>query len=490
MKLQTLRSLAPRKALLPAAMTGLACLFAAPNSQAEVKRLGHWPDSDTRISLDLERVPREQAIYKLAQAAGWSIVIHAPSADPVDIHVKDQPASKVLDLLLLDADYEATRDGTLVSVRRAAKAVSAELPPSAEPKADMPPSAPEPASSRSNSQGVEPPAMPAAPVPPAKPNALEVPAPPELPSIPVSPGSQGRDRDVMGESLRINKGEVVDDVSVMGGSLDVYGTVTGDINVTGGTVRIHQGAHVHGDVSAIGGDIRVENGGRIDGEIEVMGGSVRRGEKAIIGGTVHGTGASHSDTGTQADKEDDSKDPGASVQQVAKQIGRRDIAGEVGSAFARMALLFVLGTMLLALAPERMEGLKTELVARPMRSFAMGILGVLGGMAAFLLLCITVIGIPFALLGMLAVFLMVVGSMCAVLETVGRALTRHKTQNPYVHLAVGCGLLLGVSAIPVLGGLVVSVVVLLAAGVLVSTRGAGYLAKGASNGSPYRTASA
>ena len=121
-----------------------------------------------------------------------------------------------------------------------------------------------------------------------------------------------------------------------------------------------------------------------------------------------------------------------------------------------------------------------------MRSFAMGVLGAMGAVAAFFLLIITVVGIPFALLGVLAAGLALAASGCAVLETVGRALVRHRSQNPYVHLGLGCALFLGVSAIPYLGVLVGIVVALLATGILVSTRGAGLLAKMGRGSQPYR----
>ena len=474
----------------------LAALVATSPAGAAVKRQGTWPEKDPLVSLDVSRASRDEAIHKLAQAAGWSVVVHAPQADPVDVHVKDQPASKVLDLLLLDADYVATRDGTLVSIRRApADAPSATgtspaiaTTPVAPPEAPLPLTIPVVPVVPSPLAPPEPPAPPSPPAAPEPPAAAQAPTPPTPPAPPAPPEERGRDRDVVGENLKIARNEVVDDVSVMGGSLHVYGTVKGDIDVTGGAVHVHEGAHVHGDVSAIGGDIRVDDGGRIDGEVDVVGGSVRRGDKAIIGGDVHGQGQRHSDSGAQGSGDEP---PGAAgrAKMLAVREATRGTAAEVGSAFARMALLFVLGTVLLALAPERMDTLKSELVARPMRTFAMGVLGLLGGGVAFLVLCVTVIGIPFAFLGAIAVTFAVFASMCAVLETVGRALTRHKTQNPYVHLAAGCALFFAVGALPVIGPIVTFVVALLATGLVVSTRAAG-LVNRPLPGSPYRTAAA
>jgi hypothetical protein len=80
----------------------------------------------------------------------------------------------------------------------------------------------------------------------------------------------------------------------------------------------------------------------------------------------------------------------------------------------------------------------------------------------------------------------VLGAMCAVLSVVGEGLLRHKTQNPYVHLAAGCALFVALSAIPWVGGFLVVAVLLMAVGVLVATRCAGLLVKRNGSGSPYR----
>ncbi len=476
-------------------------LALSPEALAKVTRAGAWPEADKKVSLDVSRVPRDEAIRKLAEAAGWSVVVHAPQSDPVDVHVKDQPADKVLDLLLLDADYVATRDGTLVSIQRTAAA--AEAPKKDEPKKDEArgdePKKDE-AKAGADDEDFDPsagiPVPPVSPVPLVPPVAGVPPVPP-LPPLPPGvadapeaddedePHGGVRDGEVMGASLKIAKDEVVDDVSVLGGSLDVYGKVRGDIDVAGGAVRIHEGAHVRGDVSAVGGDIRIEDGARVDGEVVVKGGMVRRGDRAIVGGNVRGHSRSDRGHGNKHPHGGDHDDPAVTGEQMVESK-----AAEVGSAFARMALLFVFGTVLLALAPDRMDNLKAELVARPMRSFAMGVVGLFGVAAAFVLLCVTVVGIPFAVIGALAGALAFAASLCAVLETAGRALVRHKSQNPYVHLAVGCFLFLGLSAIPVLGKIVVISTFLLATGILVTTRLAGLVQKKNGGAAPYRTAPA
>ncbi len=502
-----------------------AGVLATAPALAEVKREGTWPAADPKVSLDVTRAPREEAIRKLADAAGWSVVVHAPSTDPVDVHVKDQPASKVLDLLLLDADYVATRDGTLVSIRRAkveapsAPKPGAMIPAPGKPSdpedpSDVdppdPPDPPEPADVPDPPDPPEPGELPNVampPMPPIPPMPAMPPVPPVPPLPPMAgtasasahpsasasaavkdmPKERGRDVAITGDDLKVSKKQVVRNVSVVGGDIDVYGIVTGSIRAVGGDVHIHPGARIFGGVSSMGGDVRVEDLGRIDGAVNVAGGVLRRSEKAILGGDVKGEVRTFSSGKGDHDDDDDDDDE----MMAAGKSGRRLVeskAAEVGSSFARMALLFVFGTVLLALQTERMDDLKAELVARPMRSFAMGVLGAIGSAAMFLVLCVTVIGIPFALLGALGLFLALAASVCAVLETIGRALVRHRSQNPYLHLGLGCGLFLGATALPWIGPIIGTIVVLLALGVLVSTRGAGLLHKTLRGAQPYRSA--
>ena len=95
----------------------LGAVAVALPAGATVKHEGTWPDADKPVTLDVTAMPRTEALRKLADAAGWSLVVHAPPGDPVEVHVKNTSASKVLDVLLDDGDYVVSRDGNLVSVK-------------------------------------------------------------------------------------------------------------------------------------------------------------------------------------------------------------------------------------------------------------------------------------------------------------------------------------------------------------------------------------
>ncbi|HVY48684.1 MAG TPA: polymer-forming cytoskeletal protein [Minicystis sp.] len=266
------------------------------------------------------------------------------------------------------------------------------------------------------------------------------------------------------------------DVAVLGGSLQVYGTITGDALATGGSIWIHSGARVIGDVKAMGGSIWIEDGASVTGDVGCVGGSVHRASGAHVGGDVHatsgGSGRGHHKKREHARGHDDDA---ASVTPSAPESLSSRLAREAREAVTRTALLFVFGSVLIALLSSRMETLRLQIASRPMRTFATGILGVLAFAGLAVALCVTIVGIPFAVVGALLLFVATAAGVVSVLETAGCALFGHWTKNPYVHLVLGCVLFMLLGAIPFVGGFVKAAVVITGLGAIVATRASGYL---------------
>jgi hypothetical protein len=286
------------------------------------------------------------------------------------------------------------------------------------------------------------------------------------------PTVRGEDRNVLGSNLHVHKGEVVHTVTVTGGNAHLEGTVTGDLVVAGGNAHVDPGARVLGNVSVIGGNLHLEKDARIDGDVGVVGGSIHREEGSFIGGKI--VDNAHDEPGNVSVKVHD----GAVTTKIDKSESKvAKAAHSFGQTMTKMALLFVYGCVLLALATRRMDKLRVEVAARPMRSFAMGIVGAIGALFVFTVACLTIVGIPFAVLALLGAILATYGAMAAVLTTVGAAVLQHKTESPYVHLLFGCALFLVLLAIPYIGGLAAFVVTMISIGTLVTTRGGGILSR-------------
>jgi hypothetical protein len=383
---------------------------------AQARHEGVWPVELKHVSIDATHMTRADAIARLAKDAGWSVVLRdVDDGKTMDLHVTDQPADKVLDVILSDGDWIAKRDGTMITISAAPKKTPGAL-------GGFFPAASESAA------------------PPA-PTAI----------IPAMATTRGEDRMVRGGDLVVGADETVHDVTVFGGSVSIYGTATGNVTVMGGSAYVKKGAHVVGSATAVGGSIDVADGAQVDGDVGVVGGSLDRHKGAKIGGAIH--------------KNDDVR--------IGNSGTGRSILREVSDATTRAAMLFVFGAVLFALAGAKMNALRIEAASRPMRAFALGIVGGLVGLFTIAVLAITVIGIPVAIVLLLLGVFAAYAGICAVLATIGKALIGHKSDNPHVHLLVGCLLFLVSGAIPIVGGLVTLAVVLAGIGVIVATRAAG-----------------
>jgi hypothetical protein len=405
-------------ALAVAAMVLFARLRAA---RADVRLEGDWNGDDKRVTVDADSTSRAHALDLLAEAAGWSIVVRAPLTDQVHLHVKDQSAKDVLSLLLADHDYVARRSGTLVSIDVAKSAA-------------------------------EPPRPPAPPLPPPMASGIV---------------KRGDDRVVFGGKMTIEKDEVVHDVAVYGGKLDVYGTVTGDLAVLGGSAHVHDGAKVTGDATVIGGQMRVDDSADVEHDVSVVGGHLDR--------SANAKGAKAAEK-LLDDKRDDDSTSGRAWRKI------RHWGDDALTSLSASALLFVFGAVVVALATDRSRALRVEIAARPMRTFAMGVVGCIAAIGTLVALCVTIIGIPVALFGVVVFVLAAYVGVSAALTTVGEALLRHRTDSPYAHLALGCALFFVVGLFPWVGTWATVILALVGVGVMVATRAAGLIKSGPRRG--------
>lgn len=208
-------------------------------------------------------------------------------------------------------------------------------------------------------------------------------------------------------------GEVIDgEVVAVFGSVTIEGTVTREVVAVLGSVYLKPGARVDGDVVSIGGSIEQGEGVTIKGE------SVQLGLSPITFGL-----------------------PARSV--ILFAIG----AGWLVSMFTGwiFALLFPSGMLRVGTVVER----------RPAASFFLGVLSVPGFFLALILLCITVIGIPLAiLLPMLYMLVGYVGQLAATAVLGARLSRRSLSEGLMLPLLVGTLFvagLLGVGAVMMVG---------------------------------------
>ncbi len=262
-------------------------------------------------------------------------------------------------------------------------------------------------------------------------------------------GKKGEDLFVT-EDGRVPKGVVVRDVFVWGGTVVIEGTVTGSVAVFGGQARLSGDAYVREDVIAFGGTLEIENGARVDGDVAAVFGKLHRGDKV----DVHCTTCGYEEKNFWKTFFD-------------------DLFGHLTA----VSILWLLGAITVAVGASRVEVLREELERRPLRSFGLGIAAIFGLLLLLATLVVTLIGIPLAILSAVLAVLATYLGFCVLLLAIGRRLVGARSTNPYVHLAIGCGLHFLLLLVPGFGGFLGLLGAIMALGGLVATRGAGLLAR-------------
>ena len=450
---------APMRALLGASSRGraegsvIAMLFSiaallavslgagTAHAQSGLVFEGDWPPRERSVTVSIERAPASEVLRAAAESAGLGLVASLPSDPPVTLHVRNVALRDVVEAVLGDADVTAERTASMLVVRARASDVAAGG--AVEGGADA--------------EGSAEPSEPAEPNEPAK---QAVPAVPEQPPAPPIPSSaRASDRVTFGNDVVVRAGERVRDVVTMGGDVEVYGEVVGEIATMGGDVEVYEGGVVARGVLSMGGDVTIHEGGAIHGEIGTMGGEITREEGSHVGGAA---AQLHIDDDPDEDEDHDDHEHGSAIGRWLDEA--------LGSA-AKHALLFVLGVILLGVFPERIAALQRVIVRAPARAGISGLLGFVGATVLVIVLVVTIIGIPGAVIVALGSFAAVYVGLVAMATVVGAAIPVEFLRNrPILQLGAGILAFYLASLVPVAGAIASVVVAALGFGAVLLTR--------------------
>lgn len=218
--------------------------------------------------------------------------------------------------------------------------------------------------------------------------------------------------------------QTLDSAVTLNGTITVEGVVLSSAFTANGDIRVLPGGRIEGDAVSLTGRVLVEEGGSVLGETVEFGGD---------GIQVSGTGPSA----------------------VARNVGV-DSGSGVGWFFFVLGAMG-LGLLLVLIASGGLKSVGRELTARTGRSALVGLLASMGVPVLFVILLISVVGIPVALLliplvpltAMFGIYALALLTGQRLLETVGR----EKAGDAWAMLA-GVALLGVATLIPVLGVLV------------------------------------
>jgi len=313
-------------------------------------------------------------------------------------------------------------------------------------------------------------------------------------TVPVGETVQG-DLIASAGTVRID-GRVDGDLVATGGEVTVAGTVTGDVLAAAGSTTIS--GEVGGDVRAGTGRARVE--GRIGEDLVLGAGQATVAQGAQIGGDVIvAAGRLRLDgavTGSVLGAVGDytrAGSIGGSEQVTVQQPERERTLTERGlDLLRRYASILVIGVLLLWLVPRAFRGAADAVRGRPLVSFGVGILGVIGVVVllALVVLVTVLVAIGLGLLGLgsltgatvfggtlaagivafLSFLAVAFGAQATVGLGLGRLLFRGEGRsflNGFAALVIGVPAVVLISAIPVAGGWLEALLVLLGLGALV-----------------------
>lgn len=443
------------------------------------------------VSLQYEG-PLKDALKEIAQKGGLNVVVAAPLNETVQVNLTDVSAEEALETVAKVYRLEVTHEGKLWVIRPAGAA------PKAEAVAPVVPVAP---------------AVPAPPVPPVPPMPAVGSADPDavrdhadqirdeaerareeaeaMREAAQEQAEDARERaqelaeakreeaQAMAEHARAQaevaraQAEVLKQRVGTGGPVHVEkGTVVDTAVAYGGPVVVEEGAIVEGDAVSFGGDVILEKDALVRGDAVAFGGSVVKGEGAEVrgdavnfGGTGLGSAMARSMVKTQRAQDVTSSSDGA------KSSGGSAAGNRVAAFLLQFAVLFGLGFLMTMFAPQRMKAIEANIRAEPVKNGLAGFLGLLAAIPATVLLVLTLVGIPVAIVLWPAIAFFIAVGLVAIANRLGTVLpTGRMRKTQALVLAVGTLALMLVSLIPVLGKMAVGAAAFIGLGAIIRTR--------------------
>lgn len=283
---------------------------------------------------------------------------------------------------------------------------------------------------------------------------------------------------VAGGVVKIS-GVITQDVRAAGGQLTISGNVEGNVTIGGGNVDISESAQVSGNVVAGAGNLTIS--GPIEGNIMAgagnfilessVGGDVETGVGVLRitpNGSVDGNLTYYSDTEASIDEK----------ASIAGEIMRKEVPEkfsegmekakemkvspmEMGAIFAGVTLAakiigaistLIIGLILLKLYPNYLGKVADNINKKPWPSLGIGFIALIATPVAGVILLITLVGIPLALMLFAIYGIYLYLAKVFVVYWIGEKIFSEKTKKGWLLLG-GVVVFAVITFIPVIGGL-------------------------------------
>ncbi|MBX4211796.1 MAG: polymer-forming cytoskeletal protein, partial [Candidatus Yanofskybacteria bacterium] len=205
-------------------------------------------------------------------------------------------------------------------------------------------------------------------------------------------GRVSEDATLAGGTVNIN-GTIGDDLRVAGGNVTLNGAVADDVFVAGGQVHVAQDAVINGDVVAAGGEVTID--GRVNGNINITSGQVKLGSSAVINGNLVYK------SGKEAQIDSGARIAGTTqFNKISHGVPGRNFIGPfiVFSMVAKTIILLVCALLLIWIFRTKAPRVVHHALGNFWHNVLRGFLVMIAVPVAIIILFITVVGIPFAVL--------------------------------------------------------------------------------------------
>jgi hypothetical protein len=263
---------------------------------------------------------------------------------------------------------------------------------------------------------------------------------------------------VFGGSATIEAGSTVNgSVVLFGGNLTVNGTVKGDVAVTGGLASVGSAAHITGNLTTVAASLERANGSKVDGQI-------------------YNTATSWIGNGANSTIPQPVKPVVPVIPQV--KLGFEPVLS-VMNMFGQSLGIAVLAMLVMLFLAQHADHVAHAIISQPLTAGGLGLLTVVVAPIAIVLSAITLIGIPLALLIVLALVVAGVFGWIAIGYEVGQRFTKAINQNWHPAFSAGLGtfaltlaakVLTGIPVLNCVGWLVPFLLSMAALGAVLMTR--------------------
>ena len=288
-------------------------------------------------------------------------------------------------------------------------------------------------------------------------------------------GNVTQDVVAAGGTIRIS-GVVDQDVYVAGGSVFIDGVVKGNVIAAGGDVQLGPDAEVGGSVMTAGerlgfagkmmgplfaGGRTIRLDGSVDRDVSVAGEDLQLGTDALIGGNL--SGELNEWTGENVASVAGS----THLKKVEVKTAEKkySLGGELAKAVFKFLWRGFVVVFTLFFVPQFIDKSVKQVQKQFPSVFMTGVVVVFGLPFLMVVLVLTILGIPIAILMLLAYIILLMLAWLIPSVWAGRKLL--PGQNEYVQALLGVAVIIAVTMIPVVGALVKLVLAAFGVGALV-----------------------